>query len=203
MSGAGSRDVQAPAGPHESSHRERRAFFTIGHSTRSIDEFTALLREAGVETVADVRKMPRSRANPQFNIDVLPDELGNRQVGYRHIAALGGLRGRSADMPTSPNTLWRNRSFRNYADYALTPPFRAGLTELIQLGQARTCAIMCSEVLWWRCHRRIIADYLLADGATVFHVLGSNDIQPAVLTDGARRVAGGLVYGTPDTLASR
>jgi uncharacterized protein (DUF488 family) len=194
MNGVGSRDLRAFAGLHKSSDRARRAFFTIGHSTRSIDEFTALLREAGVESVVDVRKMPRSRANPQFNIDILPDELRDRQVGYHHIAALGGLRGRSPDVPTSLNNLWRNRSFRNYADYALTPPFRGGLTELIRLGQARTCAIMCSEVLWWRCHRRIIADYLLAEGAMVFHILGLDDIQPAVLTRGARPVAQGLLY---------
>jgi uncharacterized protein (DUF488 family) len=178
-----------------------RAFFTIGHSTRSLDQFVDLLREAGAETVVDVRKMPRSRANPQFNIETLPCELEARQLGYRHIAALGGLRGRSPDASASRNTLWRNASFRNYADYALTPAFRSGLTELIALGRERTCAIMCSEALWWRCHRRIIADYLLVEGATVFHILGLNDIKPAVLTSGARAVAGGLLYEAPDETA--
>jgi uncharacterized protein (DUF488 family) len=173
----------------------RRPFFTIGHSTRSVDEVVELLRTAGAEMIVDVRKMPRSRANPQFDCDTLPDALAERQIGYSHIAALGGLRGRSPGLEVSPNTLWRNKSFRNYADYALTPPFKEGLAELVALGQLRTCAIMCSEVLWWRCHRRIIADYLLADGATVFHVLGSAAVRPAVLTPGAETTASGLIYG--------
>lgn len=175
----------------------RRPFFTIGHSTRSIDEMTGLLHEAGVETVVDVRKMPRSRANPQFNMEVLPQTLGERQIGYRHIAALGGLRGRAPGQGGSPNTLWRNTSFRNYADYALTASFRLGLAELIALGRQRTCAVMCSEVLWWRCHRRIIADYLLADGEAVFHIMGPGKTAPAVLTPGVRRAAEGLVYQEP------
>ena len=176
----------------------RRPFFTIGHSTRSIDEMASLLHGAGIETVVDVRKMPRSRANPQFNMEVLPQELGERQIGYRHIAALGGLRGRDPGLSVSPNSLWRNKSFRNYADYAMTASFRLGLAELIELGRQRTCAIMCSEVLWWRCHRRIIADYLLADGAEVFHIMGPGKTAPAVRTPGVRRVAEGLVYQEPD-----
>jgi uncharacterized protein (DUF488 family) len=180
----------------------RRPFFTIGHSTRSVEEFADLLRASGADMIVDVRKMPRSRTNPQFNCDVLPEALAERQIGYSHIAALGGLRGRSRGIEASPNTLWRNKSFRNYADYALTTPFQDGLAELVIQGRERTCAIMCSEVLWWRCHRRIIADYLLAEGATVFHVLGLNDIKPAVLTTGARRVAEGLLYETPDEAAS-
>lgn len=176
----------------------QRRFFTIGHSTRSIDEVADLLRAAGADMVVDVRKMPRSRANPQFNSDALADALAERQIGYRHIAALGGLRGRSPGLETSPNTLWRNKSFRNYADYALTQPFRDGLAELIALGRERTCAVMCAEVLWWRCHRRIIADYLLADGAAVFHILGLYDIKPAVLTPGVERTPEGLLYRDVD-----
>lgn len=176
----------------------RRPFFTIGHSTRSIDEMAGLLHGAGVETVVDVRKMPRSRANPQFNMEALSQELGDRQFGYRHIAALGGLRGRAPGQGVSRNTLWRNTSFRNYADYALTASFRLGLAELIELGRQRTCAVMCSEVLWWRCHRRIIADYLLADGAVVFHIMGPGKTAPAVLTAGVRRVAEGLLYQESD-----
>lgn len=176
----------------------RRPFFTIGHSTRSIEEMAGLLHGAGVETVVDVRKMPRSRANPQFNMEVLPQELGERQIGYRHIAALSGLRGRDPGLSVSPNALWRNKSFRNYADYAMTASFRRGLAELIELGRQRTCAIMCSEVLWWRCHRRIIADYLLSDGAEVFHIMGPGKTTPAALTPGARRVDERLVYHAPD-----
>ncbi len=144
--------------------------------------------------IVDVRKMPRSRTNPQFNSDVLPDALAERQIGYRHIAVLGGLRGRQPGLEVSPNTLWRNKSFRNYADYALTPPFREGLAELIALGRERTCAIMCAEVLWWRCHRRIIADYLLADGAAVFHILGLHDVKPAGFSPVAEPIPEGLLY---------
>lgn len=144
--------------------------------------------------IVDVRKMPRSRTNPQFNSDVLPEALAGRQIGYCHIAALGGLRGRSPRLEASPNTLWRNKSFRNYADYALTPPFKEGLAELMDQGRERTCAIMCAEVLWWRCHRRIIADYLLADGASVFHIMGRDNVQPAGLTAGAEVVPSGLLY---------
>lgn len=176
----------------------RRPFFTIGHSTRSIDEMSGLLHGAGVETVVDVRKIPGSRANPQFNMEALAQALGERQIGYRHIAALGGLRGRVSGQGVSPNTLWRNKSFRNYADYAMTASFPLGLAELIALGRQRTCAVMCSEVLWWRCHRRIIADYLLADGAAVFHIMGPGKTAPAVLTSGVRRVAEGLLYQEPD-----
>jgi uncharacterized protein (DUF488 family) len=173
---------------------EIRPFFTIGHSTRSVEEVADLLQAVGADMIVDVRKMPRSRANPQFNSDALPDALGERQIGYRHIAALGGLRGRQANPEVSPNTLWRNRSFRNYADYALTPPFGEGLAELIAQARERTCAIMCAEVLWWRCHRRIIADYLLAGGAAVFHILGPHDVKPATLTAGAEPIPEGLLY---------
>jgi len=172
----------------------QRPFFTVGHSTRSVDEVADLLQAVGADMIVDVRKMPRSRTNPQFNGDALPDALAERQIGYRHIVALGGLRGRSPGPGVSPNTLWRNKSFRNYADYALTPPFREGLAELISQGRERTCAIMCAEVLWWRCHRRIIADYLLADGATVFHILGRHDVKPASVTSGAEPTPEGLLY---------
>ncbi len=152
--------------------------------------------------IVDVRKMPRSRANPQFNSDVLPDSLAGRQIGYRHIAALGGLRGRVPGGEVSPNTLWRNKSFRNYADYALTPPFKEGLEELIFQGRERTCAIMCAEVLWWRCHRRIIADYLLEDGAAVFHILGLHDVKQASLTPGGQPDPQGLLYRAQLSLGS-
>lgn len=173
---------------------ELRPFFTIGHSTRSVEEVADLLQAVGADMIVDVRKMPRSRANPQFNGDVLPGALGERQIGYRHIATLGGLRGRPPGLEVSPNTLWRNKSFRNYADYALTPPFKEGLAELRAQGAERTCAIMCAEVLWWRCHRRIIADYLLADGAAVFHILSRHDVKPAALTPGVEPISNGLLY---------
>ncbi len=161
-------------------------FFTIGHSTRSLDAFVALLREANVRLVVDVRAVPRSRANPQYNVDLLPRHLAARQVGYEHIAALGGLRGKRPDVARSVNAFWQNDSFHNYADYAMSEAFREGLTQLRQLGHACRCAIMCAETVWWRCHRRIIADYLLAAAETVFHILGPGSIVSAHMTSAAR-----------------
>jgi uncharacterized protein (DUF488 family) len=161
-------------------------FFTIGHSTRSIEGFAALLAEAQVRLVADVRTVPRSRTNPQFNGDTLPAALAAHGVAYEHVAALGGLRGRAKATPAETNAFWQNRSFHNYADYALTPEFRAGLDRLRALGQDRRCAVMCAEAVWWRCHRRIVADYLIEAGETVFHIMGPGKIVPASLTPAAR-----------------
>lgn len=169
-------------------------FFTIGHSTRSIDEFAALLREADVGVVVDVRSMPRSRTNPQFNADTFAAQLADRQVSYVRIPELGGLRGRRWSLETSPNTYWRVRGFRNYADYALSEAFHGGLAQLLQLGRDRRAAIMCAEAVWWRCHRRIIADYLLIGGETVFHILGGGHIEPAKLTPGGRATVGGKIF---------
>lgn len=168
-------------------------FFTIGHSTRALEEFIALLNASDVKALADVRKMPRSRTNPQYNADTLPGALD--PISYCHIAALGGLRGHPRDAPPSPNDFWDNRSFRNYADYAQSQAFHDGLAQLRDIGRARSCAIMCAEAVWWRCHRRIIADYLLAAGETVFHIMGAGRVEPAKLTPAARRTADGtLVY---------
>ena len=161
-------------------------FFTIGHSTRAIDEFVDLLRSAEVTLVADVRTAPRSRTNPQYNADVLPAALAAYDIGYEHIAALGGLRGKTRGLPSEINAFWQNDSFHHYADYAMSEGFRAGLAHLRELGHARRCAIMCAEAVWWRCHRRIIADYLIAAGETVLHILGPGHIAPAQMTEAAR-----------------
>ena len=163
-----------------------RAFFTIGHSTRSIADFVQLLRDANVRLVVDVRTVPRSRTNPQYNADTLPATLSQFQIGYEHMAALGGLRGRKRDVPAELNAFWENDSFHNYADYAMSEDFRSGLTRLRELGHATPCAIMCAEAVWWRCHRRIIADHLIAAGETVFHILGLNNVVQARMTDAAR-----------------
>lgn len=167
--------------------------FTIGHSKRSVGELVALLGEAGADLVADVRAFPRSRANPQFNGPALQADLAAAGIDYRYLPALGGRRhGRKAE---SPNMLWRNESFRAYADYAGTAEFRAGLAELCALADEHRCAVMCAEALWWRCHRRIIADYLLAAGREVVHIMGPGNLTPAALTPGALRWAdGGLLY---------
>ena len=172
-----------------------RSFFTIGHSTRSIGEFVDLLGTAEVELVADVRSVPRSRTNPQYNSDVLAVALSEFEIAYKHMAALGGLRGRNHAVPPSVNGFWQNRSFHNYADYAMSEGFHSGLSELRELGKAAHCVIMCAEAVWWRCHRRIIADYLIAAGETVFHILGRNHIEQASITPQAKPgPSGALVY---------
>jgi uncharacterized protein (DUF488 family) len=168
--------------------------FTVGHSTRSIAEFCDLLRLGPVDLVVDVRTIPRSRRNPQYNEDVLRDELAPYQIGYERIAELGGLRGRSAAVPAEVNAFWENQSFHNYADYALSEQFADAFAKLIELSSARTCAIMCAEAVWWRCHRRIIGDYLLARGRTVLHLMGKDRVDPAKLTPAAKVQGRKIVY---------
>jgi uncharacterized protein (DUF488 family) len=129
--------------------------------------------------------MPRSRTNPQFNGDSLPETLAPWQIGYEHIAELGGLRGKTRGGEPSPNAYWRVRGFRNYADYALTKRFAAGLARLRELGDQHRCAIMCAEAVWWRCHRRIITDYQLSQGERVMHIMGPSHVDEASLTPGA------------------
>jgi len=170
-------------------------FYTIGHSTRGIDEFVALLRGPGLRLVVDVRTVPRSRTNPQYNRESLPDSLAAFQIGYEHIGALGGLRGHKRDVPDAVNGFWQNQSFHNYADYAMSQPFRDGLARLREIGHTTPCAIMCAEAVWWQCHRRIITDYLIAAGETVFHILAGNRVEPAQMTEAAEPGPhGALVY---------
>jgi uncharacterized protein (DUF488 family) len=170
-------------------------FFTIGHSTRTLAKFVDLLRESNVDLVVDVRFMPRSRTNPQFNLETLPEGLAPWRIGYKHMAELGGLRGKQRLAESSPNAYWRGRSFRNYADYALTEPFASGLAQLREQGSQHRCTIMCAEAVWWRCHRRIITDYLLAAGEQVMHILGTSQVEEARLTPGAvLRDDGTVVY---------
>src|SRR5262249_49660711 len=133
----------------------RNPYFTIGHSTLAVEEFVNLLRDVDATLVADVRTMPRSRKNPQYNRDVLPATLQVFNLDYIPIPELGGLRSRGP-VPPVVNGFWQNASFHNYADYAMGEEFRTGLHKLQQLGQRQRCAIMCAEAVWWRCHRRII-----------------------------------------------
>lgn len=168
-------------------------FFTIGHATRLIAAFIELLNEAEIRVVADVRAAPRSRTNPQFNREVLAASLSAVAIEYRHIAELGGLRAKQKQVPASTNAFWQNQSFHNYADYAMSREFQAALEKLRELGHAKRCAIMCAETLWWRCHRRIISDYLLAAGETVFHILGPGQIEPAHMTQAAKRQPDGIL----------
>jgi uncharacterized protein (DUF488 family) len=169
--------------------------YTVGHSNRTLLQFKELLGEFEIQMVADVRAFPRSRSNPQFNVDVLPASLAESGIGYQHIAELGGRRHRAAGAPPSPNTFWTNQSFRNYADYATTEGFHVGMTRLLELIGLHRCAIMCSESLWWRCHRRIISDYLLVRGIEVLHIMGPHQLSNAELTASARPLADGkLLY---------
>jgi uncharacterized protein (DUF488 family) len=170
-------------------------FYTIGHGTRPLRDFVELLRSVAVTLVVDVRTVPRSLINPQYNGDALPQSLEPFEIGYEHIASLGGLRGRAREVSPKLNAFWDNDSFHNYADYALSDHFRDGLLHLRELGHARRCGIMCAETVWWRCHRRIITDYLVAAGESVFHILGPGHVDEAHMTAAARLQADGhLVY---------
>ena len=168
--------------------------FTIGHSNRPLDVLSSLLKESKIELLVDVRTIPRSRANPQFNRDALPASLEAHGIAYEHNEALGGLRGRQK-VAREINAFWDNESFHNYADYAMGEEFRAGLVWLRERARGARAAIMCAEQAWQRCHRRIIADYLIAAGEDVLHILGPGRIERALLTPAARAGPNGaLVY---------
>jgi uncharacterized protein (DUF488 family) len=141
--------------------------WTVGHSTHSFDAFVALLTAHGIELVADIRTVPKSRRYPHFHTEALARNLPGRGVAYLHLPSLGGWRRTAAD---SPNGAWRNDSFRGYADYAMGDEFAEGLTRLRELAAAQPVAMMCAEALWWRCHRRLVADRLVAAGDTVSHI---------------------------------
>lgn len=168
--------------------------YTVGHSNRPLDEFVSILKGAEVELVADVRTVPRSRANPQYNGDALAVELQPFGIGYERFAELGGLRSRSKAVPPEVNGFWTNASFHNYADYAMSGTFAGGLDRLMAAAEAKPTAIMCAEAVWWRCHRRIIADYLIARGRTVLHLMGNGRVETASLTPAAEPRDGVLVY---------
>ena len=163
-----------------------------------MDEFADMLRAAGVGLLVDVRSIRRSRHNPQYGRDVLPDALAGYQIGYRPLEALGGRRPKSKTVPPEVNAWWTNQSFHNYADHALSDEFEAGLDELLTLAADTTTAIMCAEAVWWRCHRRIVADYALARGVEVIHLMAPNRSDPARLTPAAVKSDGKLVYPAAD-----
>ena len=167
---------------------------TIGHSTRTTAELVGLLREGGVELVADVRRFPRSRTNPQFNAEALGPALDQDGIGYRHLAALGGRRSAVGAHAPSRNTLWRQAAFRAYSDYAETAEFRDSFEALLDLAREHSVAIMCAEAVWWRCHRSLISDYLKASGVEVLHILDHKKVEPHPFTSAARIVNGELSY---------
>ena len=170
--------------------------WTVGHSTHPLDDFVALVRAHGVRHIADVRKLPRSRRHPQFNVDTLPRSLAAAGIGYTHFAGLGGLRREQQD---SINRWWKNPSFRAYADYMQTAMFMAELDRLIALGHREAVAIMCAEAVWWRCHRSLIDDALVARGEAVRHILTPERAEPHALREFARVEDGRETYpGEPE-----
>ncbi|MGM8885489.1 DUF488 domain-containing protein [Psychrobacter sp. 1U2] len=168
-------------------------FYTIGHSTRSLDELIDMLQAADIELLVDVRSFPRSSTNPHFNIDTLPQALSQVGISYQHCIDLGGRRPKQKQVDEDINNLWRVQAFHNYADYALSDTFQAALDKLIQLGKKQRLTLMCSEAVWWRCHRRIITDYLLLRGHRVEHIMGVGRLDPAKPTLGAELNSQGYV----------
>ena len=169
---------------------------TIGHSNRPLDELIGMLQAHGVDLLVDVRTVPKSRYNPQFNTDSLPAPLRTAGIEYLHMPGLGGLRHARKD---SINTGWRNDSFRGYADYMQTPEFEAALGELLHVSQGRRAAVMCAEAVPWRCHRSMIADALTARGVAVEHIMTAAKRNPHQMT-GFARVEGTRVTYPADTL---
>ena len=178
------------------SHDERGAstavkVYTVGHSTKTITEFLALLSRYGIEALADVRRFPASRKHPHFDREPLAASLETAGMEYLPLPELGGRR---RPTPDSPNKAWRNDSFRGYADHMDSEEFRAGAGRLLDCARARRTAFMCSEVLWWRCHRALVSDFLKARGVTVIHILGPDKSAEHPYTSAARLVDGVLTY---------
>lgn len=170
--------------------------YTIGHSTRTFAELVDALRAWQVETLVDIRSITRSRANPQFNRDRLARMLPRRGIAYGVIPELGGRRPRSKTAPPARNAGWRVAAFHNYADHAETAAFAAGLAALVERARASTCVIMCAEAVWWRCHRRIVADYAIRAGLRVEHIFSATKVERARRTPFAKvdRRTGTLRY---------
>jgi len=165
--------------------------WTIGHSTRTAAELLDLLAEHEIEALADVRRHPGSRRQPQFGAERLAGVLEGRGLTYLWLPQLGGRR---RPAPDSPNTAWRNAGFRGYADYMLTEPFAEGLIELVNLACGLRTAVMCAEAVWWRCHRALLADVLRVSGFEVIHILGARSSVPHPYTAAATVSRGRLLY---------
>ena len=165
--------------------------WTVGHSTRSGEEFGQILLAHGIQVLVDVRSFPGSRRYPQFNRVALAESLAGIGIEYRHEPRLGGRRTPRAD---SHNTAWRNSSFRAYADHMETEQFRNGVEELLELARGARTTVMCAEALWWRCHRSLIADYLKAAGHSVVHIVDQKKTEEHPFTSAARIVEGELSY---------
>jgi uncharacterized protein (DUF488 family) len=172
--------------------------WTIGHSTREIDKFISALEANEIKLIADVRLLPGSKRNPQFNRESLAESLSERGIGYEHFPELGGRR---KPKPDSRNTAWRNEAFRGYADHMETEGFREGVNRLVDLAsKVGPTALMCAEAVWWRCHRALISDFLKARGIEVTHILDAKKTEPHPFTAAARIVNGDLSYASNDVL---
>ena len=171
---------------------ETGVIWTVGHSNRPMPELIGLLTEHSISVLADVRRFPGSKRQPQFSKGNLESSLREVGIGYRHFEALGGRRGHSRE--DSPNTAWRSESFKAYADHLQTAEFQAGLAELMALAVSSPTAILCAEAVPWRCHRQLIADALVARGWDVRHILGAGRAQPHRLTEFARVCEGQVTY---------
>ena len=165
--------------------------WTVGHSTRSGEEFIEILRAQGIQVLVDVRTFPGSRRYPQFNREALSESLQGAGIKYKHEPRLGGRR---RARPDSHNTAWRNEQFRGYADHMETEEFKNGVRELLELASSARVAVMCAEAVWWRCHRSLIADYLKAEGHEVIHILDEKKTEEHPFTSAAMIVNGKLSY---------
>jgi uncharacterized protein (DUF488 family) len=180
-------EIQTP----DSGRQTLPAVWTIGHSTRSLEEFIELLKSQRIQVLADVRQFPGSRRLPHFNKEALAASLAAADIDYVHFLELGGRR---RARPDSPNTAWRNEAFRGYADYMMTDAFRGGIERLLEVAARKRTAIMCAEALWWQCHRGLISDYLKAAGHEVIHIMGGNKTEDHPFTSAAQIVDGSLCY---------
>jgi uncharacterized protein (DUF488 family) len=173
--------------------------YTIGHSTHSLGDFLSLLARHEIAALADIRRFPGSRKWPHYNRENLAAALEEQGIQYHWLESLGGRRKSSKD-GVSPNLGLRNDSFRSYADYMLTDAFCEGVGELLEIARNRRTAMMCSESLFWRCHRRLVSDYLLTHGTPVEHIFPGGDVKPHALTREAKIEAGRLTYPAPPSL---
>jgi uncharacterized protein (DUF488 family) len=182
--------------PDARNPRDPATVWTVGHSTRTLEDFLALLARHRIGAIADVRRFPASRRHPQFAREALQASLARAGIDYLWLPSLGGRRAARAD---SPNTAWRNPSFRGYADHLGSDEFAEGFAALLALAARRPTAVMCAELLWWRCHRQLIADVLKARGIAVLHIVDGDEVVPHPWSGAARLVAGRLDYGAPGT----
>lgn len=184
-------ETNQPGDTHSPETPASPELWTIGHSTRPIEEFVGLLQSHGIQLLVDVRTIPFSRRNPQFHQEALAQSLREAGLQYRHMPELGGRR---KTRPDSVNVGWRNAGFRGYADYMQTQEFWDGLEELVNIGQQSPSAVMCAEAVPWRCHRTLIADAMVIRGWTVHHIISASSLKTHTLTPFAKPDAGRLTY---------